>query len=114
MSIRLQKFLTVAIALLTLAEWTLLGIVTPVIADMHRDFGITPSMFDWPYSYMMYLHWIWSVPVGVACAALLIWKDRKLSRRMAGIVNLVIVLGGVVLAALWVWGALPPRMMHYG
>ena len=73
---KLQRILTGIVALLTFAEWTLLGIATPAVKVMHTDFGVNPHAFDWPYPYIMCLHWAWCIPVGVASAAFLVWKVR--------------------------------------
>jgi hypothetical protein len=112
MRFTLQKILTGIVASLTLAEWTLLGIATPAVKVMHMDFGVNPHAFDWPYPYIMCLHWVWCIPVGIAGAAFLVWKDRRLSRPSAGLVNVLVFLGGLALAALWVWGTVPHRMIQ--
>ena len=101
---------SVTLALLTLAEWTYLGISTPVIKAMHADFRADPADFDWPYPYVMSFHWVWCIPVGVLLAAVLTSKDRWCSCRVAVIANLAVFFVGIALAVSWMWGTVPHRM----
>lgn len=100
------------IALIVLGEWVYFGIATPAVRRMHADFQIDPREFDWPYPHVMGLHWAWCIPVGIGLAALILWKDRALSRRMAILVNVLTLLASVLVAALWIWGTVPHRLIQ--
>ncbi len=101
---------SVAVALLSLAEWIYLGFATPIVRAIHAAFRANPGDFGWPYPYVMSFHWVWCIPVGILLAAGIILKDRWCSRRVAGIINLTVLLAGVALAVLWIWGSVLHRM----
>ena len=108
--ITILQTVSLTVALLSLAEWGYLGYVTPVIRTIHTNFRADPADFDWPYPYIMSLHWAWSIPVGIVLAIVVIAKDRWCSRRVAAIANLAFFLTGVALAVSWRWGTVPHRM----
>ena len=103
---------SVALALVSLAEWICLGLATPVVRAIHKDFQADPGDFDWPYPYVMSFHWAWCIPVGIVLAVAITAKDRWCSRRAAVITNLAIFLAGIALAVSWRWGTVPHRMIQ--
>src|SRR5262245_24321299 len=111
-SITLQQVLSATVALASLAEWTYLGFATPAMKGMHKFFQADPREFDFPYPYVMSLHWAWCVPVGILVATGIIVKDRWFSRNVAGVINLAVFLAGMVLALLWLWGVVPHHMIQ--
>ena len=74
--VTILQALSITVALLSLAEWTYLGFVTPVVKAIHADFRADPADFDWPYPYVMSFHWAWCIPIGILLATVITAKDR--------------------------------------
>jgi hypothetical protein len=101
---------SVVLAFLSLAEWVYLGFATPVLRAIHQDFQVYPGDFDWPYPYIMSLHWAWCIPVGIVLAIAITAKDWWCSRRVVVIANLALFVAGIALAMSWIWGTEPHRI----
>lgn len=70
----------------------LMGTAAPAFLEMYRDFGIDPLPV--PLRVIAIFHWMWTVPVGLLVALVLIWGTRHWSRAT----NLRIDVTAIVLA----------------
>jgi hypothetical protein len=91
----------------------LLGIYMPVVVRIWRDFGVQDREFDWPHRVLPYLHWAWTVPVGITLGALVLRKDRFLRSSTATSINIIALFGLVAVLILCWWGAVLHRMIQW-
>jgi hypothetical protein len=98
---------------LVLVEWFLLGIFTPVVKEMLDGFDPYGESFDWPYPYILCIHWSWSIPFGIAIGAAILLRHRYLSRRFAQALSILGWVTLTVVPLLWWWGIIPHRMVQY-
>ena len=91
-------------SLLVFILWAILGIYNGYVVNVWKQFDVT---FDWPRSILYTIHWVWTTPVGILLAFLMIKTRCSFSGR-----KLVLLHAGVwaVTLALWFicwWGAIP-------
>jgi len=101
---------TALVAFISLAEWVYLGLATPGMKLIYADFASDFATFDWPHRYVMGLHWVWCIPAGILLATGFILKDRRCSPVVVRVTNLAVLIAGMALLVLWVWGTVPHRM----
>ena len=89
----------------------LMGYASPRFAEIYKDMG---TRLRWPSNLIPWIHWQWTSVVGLALAALLVWKDHRLPHRSANGCNIGALILLVLLAIFWVVSAFKPMMYLRG
>lgn len=79
-------------ACICLLSLLLIGMAAPVFLEMYSGFGIDPLPLH--LRIVALIHWIWTVPVGLFIASILIWGTKHWSR----VTNLRIDVAAIVVA----------------
>jgi len=86
------------LAVLYCAFFTVAGWKSPFVAEIRRDFGFSPS---WCASFLSFFRLVWTIPIGVIIAFLLLRKDSHFAPQMSQRVNITSVILLVVFVSIW-------------
>lgn len=94
-------------------EWFLLGFYTPEMKKWCHEMDPYGGAFDWPYPYILHIHWFWAIPFGITLSIAVFLRHLYLGGRAAHALLVVNWIALVVVPMLWLWGIMPHRMVQY-